>query len=280
MCNQYIAVIAYYRGGKLVEITRNANRMTRTARETTEAQRDAYEALVENLAAFQKRSVGLAQDGMEFLRLQEESAKAARQWFASSVRLAQLQQRNVRFAQDWLRAGSEALRDQTEHNLRTAEAVARSVRKQQEGFRAVAELWSGAYEGFFFAPFNYAQEGIRTTQRAAEGGLDAAQRIVEQGAETTEQAVRQGLRVAEEVTEQTGEAVRRTAEATREAELRASVHAALETNNYDGLTVAEVSEKLDALSVEELEKLRELEKRNKARESLVERIDQKIRANS
>jgi hypothetical protein len=58
------------------------------------------------------------------------------------------------------------------------------------------------------------------------------------------------------------------------------VLAALETDDYDTLTVAENSEKLGDLSVDELKRLRELEKRNKDRESLMERIDSKIRANS
>ncbi len=55
---------------------------------------------------------------------------------------------------------------------------------------------------------------------------------------------------------------------------------ALQTENYEGLTVAKVTEKLDDLSIEELKALRELEKRNKDRESLIERIDSKIRATS
>lgn len=75
--------------------------------------------------------------------------------------------------------------------------------------------------------------------------------------------------------------LRKAEEATREAELHASVLATLETDNYEGLTVAEVTEKkLDDLSVDELKQLRELEKRNKDRESLVERIDRKIRTNA
>jgi hypothetical protein len=129
-------------------------------------------------------------------------------------------------------------------------------------------------------PFNYAQEGLRTLQQATEQGLKTSQRVVEQGAEATEQVARQGLRVAEEATERTEEVLRKTEEATREVELRASVLGALQTDNYEGLTVAEVTEKLDELSADELKKLRELEKRTKDRESLVERIDRKIRANS
>ena len=139
MCDMNIEASNYYHGGMLVEITRNIDRMTRTAHEMTEAQRDSYEALTENLAAFQRRSVGFAQEGLRFIKLQEENAKAAQQWFATSMRLAQLQQRNLGFAQEWLREGADAVREQIEHNLRTAEALARSARKRQEGFRALVQ---------------------------------------------------------------------------------------------------------------------------------------------
>jgi hypothetical protein len=278
MCGKNIGVKTYYEEGMPVATTTNIDKMTRTVREMTEAQRDSFEALTENVAAAQRRSVGLTQEGMEFLRLQEQNAKAAQQWFASSVRVAQLQQRNVRFVQDWLREGAEALREQTEHNVRTAEAFARSARKQQEVFRSLVQGWTDAYEGIFLSPFGYAQKGLRPIQQATEQGLKATQQVFEQGAEVTQQAVRQGLRVAEEATEQTEEVLHKTEEATREAELRTSVLVALEADNYDGLTVAEITEKLEELSVEELKKLRELEKRNKDRESLVERIDSKIRA--
>ena len=273
-----IVVRTYYDGGMLMATT-NLDKITRTAREMTEAQRDSWEALTENLAAAQRRSVGLAQEGMEFLKLQEQNAKAAEQWLASSMRVARLQQCNARFAQNWLREGAEALREQTEHNLRTAEAFARSARKQQEGFRALAQGWTDAYEGFF-SPFDYVQRSLRTLKQATEQGMKTSQRVVEQGAEATEQVARQGLRVAEEATERTEEVLRKTGEATRGAELRVSVLGALQTDNYEGLTVAEITEKLGDLSADELKKLRELEKRTKDRESLVERIDRKIRANS
>jgi hypothetical protein len=248
--------------------TMNTERMARSAREVTEAQRDAYEALAENLAASQRRTVGLAQDGLEFIKLQENNARAAQEWFANGVRLLQLQQRNAEFLQDWTSGAVEALREQTEHNVRTAETFARGARKQQEGFRALTQQWAGAYRDFF-SPFSYAQEGLKTVQRGTQQVL-----------EVTEQGAQQGLRVAEEATEQTEEVLRKTEEAAREAELRTSVLASLETDNYDALTVAEITEKLDDLSAEELKKLREFEKRTKDRESLVERIDSKIRAAS
>ena len=66
----------------------------------------------------------------------------------------------------------------------------------------------------------------------------------------------------------------------RRAELRTAVLGALKTEDYDGLTVGEISERLEGLSAEQLRKVREFEKRNKGRETLVGQIDRKIRANN
>ena len=53
---------------------------------------------------------------------------------------------------------------------------------------------------------------------------------------------------------------------------------ALKTANYEELTVDEISEKLDGLSTEQLKQVREDEKHNKDRETLIGQIDRKIRA--
>jgi len=252
-----------------VTITQNIEKTTHTTREIAETQRESYEALAENFASIQRRNVELAQEGLKFLRLQEENVKATQEWFANGVKLMKLQQRNVSFAQSWTSDGAEVLRDQTEHNLRTAEVFAQSARKQQENFRALAEEWTGAYRNFF-SPFSYAQKGLKTAQEATKQGLEA-----------TQQAVQQGLRLAEETTEQAEKAIRETQEATYVAELRATVHSALKTADYNELNVEEeVSKKLNGLSAEELKKVREFEKRNKNRETILEQIDRKIKATS
>src|SRR5918995_1734912 len=238
----------------LVQTTRSIEKTTRTARQMAEVQRDSYQALAENLAAAQRRTMGLAEDGLKFMKLQEQSARAAREWFAGGVKLLQLQQRNAEFMQGWTGDAVEALREQTEHNVRTAEAFVRSASKQQEGFRTLTQAWAGAYRDFF-SPFAYFGEGLRTSQQAARQVLEA-----------TEKVARQGLRVAEEATEQ--------------AELKAAVLSALKTPNYDELSVAEISGRLDGLSAAQLRNIRKYEKHNKNRESLIEQIDRKIRANS
>ena len=249
-------------------VTTEMDGMTRTAREITEAQRESYEALTDNFTALQRRNVGLAQDGLEFLRLQEDNARAAQEFFANGVRLLQLQGRSVEFVQRWTSGGVEALREQAEHNARTADAFARSARKQQEAFRALSEQWAGAYRDFF-SPFGFVQEGWRTAQEATRRGVEAGQRVAQQG-----------LRLAEETAEGTDRVIRETEEATRRAERQAAVFAALGTSDYEDLTVGEVSKRLDGLTVEQLGQVREYESQNKNRETLIEQIDRKIRSNS
>ena len=260
-----------------MQTTRNIDKTTRTVREMAEVQRDSYEALAENLAAAQRRSMGLANDGLTFMKLQEDNARAAQEWFANGVRLLQHQQRNAEFVQSWTGDAVEVLREQSEHNVRTAEAFARGVSKQQEGYRALAQQWVGAYRDFF-SPFSYMQEGMRTFQRATQQGLEATQQVARQGLRATEQVAQQGLRVAEEATEQTEDVLRQTEKVTREEELRTAVFGALKTADYDGLSVAEISRRLEGLSAEQLRKVREYEKHNKNRETLIEQIDRKIRA--
>jgi len=249
--------------------TTNIDKMTRTTREMAEVQRDSYQALAESFTASQRRGAKLAQDGLRFFKLQEDNARAAQEWFANGVRLVQLQQRNVDFAQDWFGGGIEAVREQTEQNLRAADAIVRNARKQQEGLQTIGREWVGAYQDFFTPFASYAREGLRTAQQATEQGIQA-----------TQQVAQQGLRVAEEAAEQTDKVLRETEEATREAELQTAVFAALGTTDYESLNVDEVAKRLDGLTAEQLKQVREFEKKNKSRETLIEQLDRKIKAAS
>jgi hypothetical protein len=269
MCGKNIVSQFYYHGGMLVQTTRNFDKTTRTTRQMAEVQRDSYEALAENFAAAQRRSMGLANDGLGFIKLQEDNARAVQEWFAGGVKLLKLQQRNAEFAQGWTGEAVEAMREQSEHNVRTAEAFTRGISKQQEGYRALTQQWVEAYRDIF-SPFSYVQEGMRTFQRAT-------QQVARQGLQASEQVTQQGLRVAEEATEQTDKVLRRTEEATRQAELKAAVFGALKTTNYEDLTVEDIVKQLDGLAIQQLEQVREYEKQNKDRETLIGQIDRKIR---
>jgi hypothetical protein len=257
----------------------NIDKTARTAREMAEAQRDSFEAIAENFATAQRRSMGLAEGGLEFVKMQEENARAAQEFFAQGVRVLQLQGRNAEFVRGWMGEAVEVLREQTEHNAKTAEAFARAASRQQESMRALSQGWVGAYRDFF-SPFAYVQQGMRTFQRVAQQGLEATEQVARQGLRVSEEATRQGLRVAEEATEQTEDLLRQTEKVTHEAELRTAVFSALKTADYEGLSVAEVSKRIEGLPTEQLKKVREFEKNNKNRETFIEQIDRKIRANN
>ena len=59
-----------------------------------------------------------------------------------------------------------------------------------------------------------------------------------------------------------------------------TVNGGLPIEGYDEVNVGEISGRLDSLSEEELEKVRDYEKRNKNRDTLIEQLDRKIRAGS
>src|SRR5215211_2422303 len=276
MCGRNIASQFYYHGGMLVHTTRNIDKTTRTVRQMAELQRDSYQALAENLATAQRRTMGLAEGGLEFMRRQEESVRAAQEWFADGVALLQLQQKNAEFVQGWTGEAVEALREQTEQNVRTAEVFARGISKQQEAFGALSRTWAETYRDFF-SPFAYFREGVKMTQRATQQGLKASEQVARQGLRATEQATQHGLSVAEETTEKTQEVLKQTEKVTREAELRVAVLGALRAADYEELTVDEISGRLDGLSVQDLEQVREYEQLTKNRQSLIGQIDRKIR---
>jgi hypothetical protein len=261
-----------------VATTASIDKTTRVAQEMAEAQRDTFGAIAENFAAAQRRTIGLAEGGLEFVKLQEQNARAAQEFFASGVRVLQLQGRNAEFVQGWIGEAVEVAREQSEQNASTARAFAKTVSRQQESLQSLNRVWVGAYRDLF-SPFFYFQEGVRTFQRAAQQGLEATEQVAKQGLRASEQTTRQGLRVAEEATERAEDVLRQTEAATREAELRTTVMAALGTANYDELSVAEVSRRIEGLPTEQLAKVREFEKKHKNRETLIEQIDRKIRAN-
>ncbi|CAA9383178.1 MAG: hypothetical protein AVDCRST_MAG01-01-89 [uncultured Rubrobacteraceae bacterium] len=178
----------------------------------------------------------------------------------------------------------------SEHNARTAEAFARAIGRQQEGFRTLSRGWVGAYTEFF-SPFAYARQatrafqdatrqGLEATEQVARQGLRVAEETTKQGLRATEETTRQGLRVAEDTAERTEDVLRQTEKVTHEAELRAAVFSALGTTDYDALSVEEVSRRIDGLPAEQLRKVREFEKGNKNRQTLIAQIDRKIRANN
>jgi membrane-associated HD superfamily phosphohydrolase len=166
----------------------------------------------------------------------------------------------------------EGLQRQADLSQEMAQQFFNKAEDQAQATQTFLDQWSKAFAGHPSTGFPF----MRMAQRAVTN----TQKATQQGLQTTQQVAHQGLRLAEEATEQTEETIRQTEEAAREAELRTAVLSALKTEDYNELTVEEISSKLEDLSVEDLRKVREYEKRNKDRSTLVEEIDKRLRLSS
>ncbi len=159
----------------------------------------------------------------------------------------------------------EGLQKQADLSQEMAQQFFNKAEDQAQATQTILDQWSKAFAGHPSMGFPFmriAQKTVTNTQKA------------------TQQVAQQGLRLAEEAAEQTEETIRQTEEAARKVELQAAVLSALKTEDYNELTVEEISSKLEDLSVEDLRKVREYEKRNKDRSTLIEEIDKRLRLSS
>ncbi len=115
----------------------------------------------------------------------------------------------------------------------------------------------------------------RQAAQTVQDGAQAAGQTVQGGVRTTGQTVGGLLGAATgAVTDVTAGAVGAAAEGTE----RAVEAVAFPIEGYDEMNVDEISARLNDLSVEELQLVRDHEELNKKRESLLERMDRKIRS--
>jgi hypothetical protein len=152
------------------------------------------------------------------------------------------------------------LREQTEAGRANAQQLSEQAARQQEAGQALARESVEAYTQFLDEAFSRyrsgteqaagsAQEGMRTLTDTTTGLLGTATGVV--GA---------------------------TAGATVEGAEQAAEAAVFPIEGYDEMNVDEASKRLDDLSVEELQLVRDYEELNKGRETLLEQMDRKIRS--
>jgi hypothetical protein len=201
---------------------------------------------------------GRAQDVNEAAaRFAETLADSYRVVYGQAAESAERQQRR---AQEFSEFVAENLREQLEAGRANAEQLSEQAGRQQEAGQALARESVEAYTQFLNDAFSRYRAG---TEQAAG-------------------SAREGVRTLSETTTgllgtATG-AVGATAGATVEGAERAAEAAIFPIEGYDDMNVDEISKRLDGLSVEELQLVRDYEERNKRRETLLEQMDRKIRA--
>jgi hypothetical protein len=160
--------------------------------------------------------------------------------------------RQGRLAREFSERVMENLSKQTEEGRAASEQLADQARRQGEAGSEFARASVDAYLGFLGTAFSQYQVGAqRTVENAQERGRVASQTATGAVGATTDAA----------------------ADATRTA--AEAVTAQPPIGGYDEMTVDEVARRLEGLSGEELGRVREYERRNKNRTTLLERIDRK-----
>jgi hypothetical protein len=148
------------------------------------------------------------------------------------------------------------LREQTEAGRANAQQLSEQAARQQETGQALARESVEAYAEFLDDAFSRYQSG---TERATE-------------------SAREGMRTLTQTTTGLLGTATGAVGATVEGAERAAEAATFPIEGYDEMNVEEASKRLDDLSVEELQLVRDYEERNKKRETLLEQMDRKIRA--
>jgi quinol monooxygenase YgiN len=125
-------------------------------------------------------------------------------------------------------------------------------------------------EEFEFHPYTLA-----ASSSSYRSGAERAAQTIQEGATATGQAVTGVIGAA---TGAVADATASTMGAASEGAERGAEAVAFRIEGYDEMNVDEISKRLGDLSVEELQLVRDYEELNKRRETLLERMDRKIRA--
>jgi hypothetical protein len=169
-------------------------------------------------------------------------------------------------AQEFSALVSSNLREQTEAGRSNAQELSGQAARQQAAAQGVARESVEAYAEFLDEAFSrYRSSTERAAERAREGALATGRTAA-------------GLLGAATgaVTDATGRAV----EATASGAEQAAEAVAFPIEGYDEMNVDEISSRLNGLSVEELQVVRDYEELHEGRKTLLEQMDRKIRASS
>ncbi len=198
-----------------------------------------------------------------------EAARRFAETLADSYRLvyeqaAESGERQQRRARQFSELVAENLREQTQASRSAAQQLSEQAARQQEAGQALAKESVEAYAEFLDDAFSRYRSG---TERAAQ--------TFQEGATATGQAVSGLLGAASgAVTDATASTLGATAEGAEQV----AEAAAFPIEGYDEMNVEEISKRLNDLSVEELQLVRDYEELNKRRQTLLEQMDRKIRA--
>jgi hypothetical protein len=185
-----------------------------------------------------------------------EAARRFAETLAESYRVvygqaAESGERQRRLAQEFSELVANNLKEQAEVGRSSAQRLSEQADRQQEAGRALAQESVGAYMDFLDAAFSQYRAGAMASGQTAAGVMGA-------------------------VTDATA----RTLGSTAEGAQRTAETANFPIAGYDEMNVEEISDRADALTEEQVRRLRDYEGANQNRKTLMERFDSRLGASS
>jgi hypothetical protein len=200
-----------------------------------------------------------------------EAARRFAETLSDSYRLVYAQasgagERQQERAREFSELVADNLREQAEASRTGAEQLSEQAHGQRKAGQELARESVEAYAEFLDEAFSRYRAG---TARVAQ--------TVQEGAEATGRTATGLLGAA---TGAVADATGRAVDATASGAEQAAEAVAFPIEGYDEMNVDQISSRLDGLSVEEVQVVRDYEELHEGRKTLLEQMDRKIRASS
>jgi hypothetical protein len=185
-----------------------------------------------------------------------EAARRFAETLAESYRVvygqaAESGERQQRLAQEFSELVANNLKEQAEGGRSAAQRFSEQADRQQEAGRALAQESLEAYMDFLDAAFSQYRAGSEQAARTAQEGAMAS-----------------------------GRTAAGMVGAVTDATARTMETASFPIPGYDEMNVEEISERIDALTDEQVRRLRDYERANQNRKTLIERFESRLRPSS
>jgi exonuclease VII large subunit len=159
-------------------------------------------------------------------------------------------------------------------------SLAEQIQKQQQYSQQMTQELMNTYMQLLNTPGSYlsgqAEQQQQTLQQTAQQWMEQAQ----QQQQTFQQQAQQQQQSFQQMTQEVMSTYSELFNIPLSYAQEGLKDARFPIEGYDGLNVEEVSERLGALSVEDLREVRDYEERNKNRETVLEQLDRRIRGGS
>jgi len=200
-----------------------------------------------------------------------------------------LQESNLKLTENFYKNWIEQVHNQAQGTREVVQNLRDQGQRQREAVETLSQEVTNTYSEFLNSAVGFyqnalgtatqvaqqnMQQGAHATQQSVQAGVQAAIQTAQQATDVANEAGQQGAQAANQAAQQAVRGAEQVAQEGAVATQRVATGVSIE--DYDNLNVSEIVEQLDALSVDELQRVRLYEQQNKDRDTLLEQIDRKM----